>query len=230
LSKQSEKVRDSVMQKMKIVNEKGISDKPWVVYFGERGSNSFNTKKAANEWMQNVTGMDLYQSMDTYRGPQGASEMMATIGIPGIKYLDASSRGKARKVGEFEYTVTAPGYESKTFPTKLLADAELKQIKDKHPDAKVEKVESGLTYNYVIFDDKLVNIVETMYQSAPKGSTIQDARKAISDLLKEKPDLQVQWRGQWVKASDVLAQAQDAVAQAKDDAKLFKIAAKCLGG
>jgi hypothetical protein len=80
--------------------------------FSERLGFPFALSQLSKNLGKEVTGADVYNTLET-NNPKAVSARLATIGIPGIKYLDASSRS----AGEG-------------------------------------------THNYVIFDDKLVKIIE----------------------------------------------------------------------
>jgi hypothetical protein len=55
-----------------------------------------------------VTGLEMYKALAKQYGDQGASELLASRGIPGIRYLDGGSRGAGQ--GTYNYVVF-PGLE-----------------------------------------------------------------------------------------------------------------------
>lgn len=83
-------------------------------YFLEMGGGSFRLteKEVQNLVGSGVEGKSIYQSLfDKFGGQKAASEYLASIGIPGIKYLDAGSRRRGGE-GTLNY-VLFPGEEKK---------------------------------------------------------------------------------------------------------------------
>lgn len=87
------------------------------------------------------------------RNPPGGSEILREAGIPGIKYLDQGSRG------DWEIRENAKGY----YVQQRLAQGVGGRVSDEYfrsRDAAQEWLDLNRTRNYVLFDDKLVNILE----------------------------------------------------------------------
>jgi hypothetical protein len=112
----------------------------------------------------NMTGEEYYRgggsgdvsnilSQMGYGDPAVRSQELREAGIPGIRYLDAGSRGAA-DVNELRGTVSmwtnavnkAP---NDNYAWKMLEDA----------DAALKQAEANLSRNYVIFDENLIEIV-----------------------------------------------------------------------
>ena len=110
------------------------------------------------------TGQDLYRggasddvsgilSQMGYGDPAAQSQALRDAGIPGIRFLDAGSRGAA-DVNELRGTVSMwTNAVNKTpnddYAWKMLEEAE---------DA-LKQAEAGLSSNYVVFDENLIDIV-----------------------------------------------------------------------
>ena len=82
----------------------------------------------------------------------GASGMLRETGIPGIKFLDAGSRGMnppqvKPNNGNYEVYWGNDPRPVNTFPTQAAADAAAREI-------------DGRTRNYVVFDDSLIDIIK----------------------------------------------------------------------
>jgi hypothetical protein len=88
----------------------------------------------------------------------GAEEMFRSQGIPGIRYLDAGSRGRPYQVDlAYKGRPFEEGYFEPQFArSKEEAENIAKEYRGKGYDANVRDV---ATRNYVIFDENLINIV-----------------------------------------------------------------------
>jgi hypothetical protein len=103
-----------------------------------------------------LTGKDILEQVFTQVGPARRSEAMREAGIDGIKYLDAGSR---------VYDATADGMIKNFGSREKALEVAQKRLSDSHYSdrAKWEKTVKSLsapeTRNYVMFDDKLVQIL-----------------------------------------------------------------------
>ena len=111
------------------------------------------------------------------------SKRLKEAGIPGIKYLDGSSRNKAtfhitppNQTVSGKYMVKGNDYNSKgkQFDTKAQAEKYLKEQMD------------NLDFNYVIFDEADVTVTEKLFMPASEaGATkgkMAEAAKRLKDL------------------------------------------------
>jgi len=111
------------------------------------------------------------------------SKRLKEAGIPGIKYLDGSSRNKAtfhitppNQTVSGKYMVKGNDYNSKgkQFDTKAQAEKYLKEQMD------------NLDFNYVIFDEADVTVTEKLFMPASEaGATkgkVAEAAKRLKDL------------------------------------------------
>jgi len=95
-----------------------------------------------------------YQSLASIAGnPQSATQQLREAGIPGIRYLDAGSRG-AQDVNELRGTVSMWETAARKSPNDPYARQALDAAK-----AELAEAEKGLSRNYVVFDENLINIV-----------------------------------------------------------------------
>lgn len=115
-----------------------------------------------------ATGRDRIIRMEDELGRAKTRELLASAGIPGIKYYDASSRGiSATTQAQIDYLKqqlaineqsTAKAKQNRYTPRDYL-----KQLENERSDLakQIEKLskETEATRNYVVFDDKLINIV-----------------------------------------------------------------------
>lgn len=104
------------------------------------------------EYGADTSGARLYTGMEAQRGgPAQAAKALREAGIPGIRYLDGMSRG---------YTVQGfydgkPADAPRTFATKAEADSVAEEYRSSGLDPVFNEAK---TYNYVIFDDSLIEI------------------------------------------------------------------------
>jgi hypothetical protein len=109
-----------------------------------------------------LTGEELLQHMEIENHQHGqghldraaASDALRAAGVPGIKYLDQGSRAQAFKV---DLSTSKGPYSSQTFPTMTQAQ---KYATDKEAEGFKTNVTDQGTRNYVVFDDKLINIIK----------------------------------------------------------------------
>jgi hypothetical protein len=117
-----------------------------------------------------VTGRSLYHQlatreggggMSSARGQAAASEQLKAAGIPGIKYLDGSSRPHMedvmRGIQRSTEKVDRLAAEYRTAPSESLA-SRLSDARQELESAK--RGAADLTRNYVVFDDRLIEIVK----------------------------------------------------------------------
>jgi hypothetical protein len=97
-----------------------------------------------------LTGKDIYYSQG-FKNPADTSGALNQAGIPGIRYLDQGSRSNwiiREHAGQFQPEDTRTGNTGPYYQSK--ADAQ----------AFVDKNMAGSTRNYVVFDDKLIDIIK----------------------------------------------------------------------
>lgn len=110
------------------------------------------------------TGWDAYSALAKGVGPKAASLALRDAGIVGNKFADGDTRGSLPYVvavyidGEFRQNVKRLSIES---AREYLAEIEAKGWKGE------VKENPEIKYNYVIFDDTDVEIVERFYQREP---------------------------------------------------------------
>lgn len=114
-----------------------------------------------------ATGQGIYEALKSHRGgnAETASKFMHSLGISGIKYLDGTSRNQNHVQKEAAVRVAEKRIAklTKEGKTDLVAEWEKKlEVAKKEIDA--------LNYNYVIFDDNAVQILETYYQKGGDSS------------------------------------------------------------
>jgi hypothetical protein len=97
LSEQSEKVKAAI--KFEVVKETEPSDSKWLLKLNGRTINGYQTRKEALASAFESTGGQFYQTIAIDQSPRRASQMLAELGIPGIRYLD----GNSRKDGDGSY-------------------------------------------------------------------------------------------------------------------------------
>lgn len=137
------------------------------------------------------TGEQAYREIakqlnEDWRGQEGddeaASKYLASIGIPGIKYLDGSSRGRRSRSAidndireterDIEYIKKSPS------ESKRLAEyeARLETLRN-------ERESEDGSYNYVIFDDKLVK-VEAKFSRSISQQIMDKVPRAAQDVFR----------------------------------------------
>lgn len=110
------------------------------------------------EWLQQATGIKKWEPTghSVYHAlgaGESATGLMREAGIPGIKYLDQGSRGKAFNV---ELHTSSGKYAENAFATE--AEAKRYAAEKAAEGFQTKLVDQG-SRNYVLFDDKLVDII-----------------------------------------------------------------------
>jgi hypothetical protein len=118
-----------------------------------------------------ANGQTLYHHLREGGYPGDASEQLKDLGIPGIKYLDQGSRGPATT-----YDVGAPRPDFGPYsPYTNRADAE-KQLallkQHGFHDAEIKTTTQKGTSNYVVFDDKLIEILKKYAVAGAVGGSL----------------------------------------------------------
>jgi hypothetical protein len=120
------------------------------------------------DWMK-LTGAAFYHKVVVRQGggpdsPEMASRLLSSAGIPGIKYLDGSSRTRLSYSGDPAYLAAAHDFK---LAGKSAHEA-LDGMRDAYRNASVADLSAAINeaydqkpqnHNYVIFDDKHVNVV-----------------------------------------------------------------------
>ncbi len=111
-----------------------------------------------------------------------ASETLHKLGIQGIKYLDHGSRTTARyrfDVATFDGEIQVG---DAMFATRAEAEAKVRAAEARGLRAEItEKRQSGLTHNYVVFDDNAIKVLNgfdedvPLYQRAQRGLLPEDS-------------------------------------------------------
>lgn len=139
---------------------------------------------------QERRGEEVYRNISSSLGANSkkASEFLAAAGIPGIRYLDQGSRqgvstGYIYGKNAYYWVDDGTNANHRRFPSGNTAESQAKAKAD--ADAYAAELRSKLTYNYVIFDDKLVKILEENGQPVPaeQGQATFALRKQPSGEL-----------------------------------------------
>ncbi len=101
LSQQPESVRAKLIAG--VIKETEPSDAKWLATINGEAVNGFQTKKAAQAWLDNESAGKIYESLELTKSKNGAANYLKENGIPGIKYLDGSSRNAGE--GSYNYVV-----------------------------------------------------------------------------------------------------------------------------
>jgi len=154
-----------------------------------------------------ITGQSAYESLSKkLGGDRQASAALHAAGIPGIRYLDGSSRG-----GKTGWRVKFKNgqYSGKVFDTKADADAAVERGEYNMVD-RVEKIDD-LSRNFVIFDDSSVEV------KAKYSRRVQDGRirKTVAELTNA-ADSMGSWRDWYDRHDQTLRDVFG------DDAELFQ--------
>lgn len=104
------------------------------------------------------------QGRDVVGGPEGATEALKEAGIPGIKYLDQSSRGNGSMLKKFDSEAEAANF------AKQQNERGGNAVAQPRPNGWVVVGEPARTRNYVVFDDKLIEIVKKYGIAAALGA------------------------------------------------------------
>ena len=115
-----------------------------------------------------------------YGNPQEASAALREAGIPGIRYLDAGSRGNV-DVNELRGTVSM----WKTAVNKTPNDDYAWKMLEES-EAALKQAESGGSRNYVIFDENLINIVRK-YGIAGAAAMLGMSQADVAQAMGQQP-------------------------------------------
>ena len=89
----------------------GLSDSKWLLKLNNKVINGYDTRKEAIMSANESTAGQIFNSMNQTQSPSKVAEFYKNAGIPGIRYLDAGSRGQGgRGTSNF---VVFPGEEKK---------------------------------------------------------------------------------------------------------------------
>lgn len=173
LSEQSEKIKESLSEYFEDVEEINKYDvlsegKKVKAFFGIVG---YNPK-----------GYGIYEDID--KEPETASEKLKSLGIKGIRYLDQGSRGNQQLAGGWN-VVNADGEILGYFRSRDAADRALDGIKEAQPTARLQELQAAKpTYNYVVFDDSIIEI------TAKNGEPValQDAMQKHGQMFSVTPE------------------------------------------
>jgi hypothetical protein len=159
------------------------------------------TKQEVIDAVLNISGEDLYRKISNIEGgKQRGSELLKSLGIRGIKFLDGSSRTRGRDqerkiqlwkdeiadkkkiLGHFENRIKSyPGD-----PVRGNYERDIERVKKEIVELEKELVELEKFephYNYVIFDDADVTIQEMFAIIGERGSqNLPDAQKRLLNL------------------------------------------------
>ena len=139
LSEQSEKVKAALMQ----------------TYI--RRTMPLDENGVPKAFAPNPAGEKLYAFVGGIHGEEFGSKFLRDAGIPGIRYLDQSSRNLYYDLTTAQREVRSWEHEVKVMNSPA-AKAELEKAQAKL--AKAQSNYAAATHNYVLFDDKLVKIIE----------------------------------------------------------------------
>lgn len=125
------------------------------------GSMLYDLEKPPSAWYdpgEKITGESLYHKLG--RGSRRSAEILSEVGVPGIKYADFGSRGAlsdsahsmAKNYGSRERALEVAQERLKT--------ASVIDGSDKYWQRMVDELGTPTTSNYVVFDDKLIEIVK----------------------------------------------------------------------
>ena len=89
----------------------GLSDSKWLLKLNNKVINGYDTRKEAIMSANESTAGQIFNTMNQVQSPSKVAEFYKNAGIPGIKYLDAGSRGQGGS-GTRNFVVF-PGEEKK---------------------------------------------------------------------------------------------------------------------
>jgi len=138
-----------------------------------------------------MRGGDLINALESYTDPQSAARLLQDVGIPGIRFLDQQSRqgvigGRIDSAGlkgtiktQEEYIEAtkklveqAPYEEQKARFQAKIAEAQAKIAELQKQIEEADKAAAGGTRNFVVFDDKLIEILDR------NGEAVRGVREA----------------------------------------------------
>ena len=158
LSEQSEKVQQAVAKARGDI-------KDWRMAFQDQQSGLWGRTGAAS-----YMDIQLARKVDM----AGASKALLAAGIPGIRYLDQGSRLNPKTIEEAQARVRIAKRDAENAPQNAIYQKILKDEEQRL--AAIEQEQQKNTYNYVIFDEKLIKITnENGTPVTPQGQAISDA-------------------------------------------------------
>jgi hypothetical protein len=121
------------------------------------------------DWQARVgmSGKDAYQEfLGAYLNAKRpkVSEDLAKVGIPGIKYLDAGSRGNV-DTNDIRGSLSMWETALRKSPNDAYAQQQVNDLRQK-----LKQAEAGGSRNYVVFDDRLIEIVKKYGIAAALGA------------------------------------------------------------
>ena len=128
-----------------------------------------------------MTGAEFYKELtDLAKTKAGATEMLNSMGIKGIRYLDEGSRDVPKYSGDIAYIHAGNDFKKHNY---TLDDA-LSGMKQAYKNANVKELKDALnevygikpkqTSNFVVFDPKEVKILEKNNKSIEPTITVND--------------------------------------------------------
>ncbi len=157
----------------------------------------------------NVTGRDVYETIASRSNKEEASKTLAEAGIPGIKYLDQGSRVPYKYwLGDDQvsyYVGRSDGSRAaEAGPFTKLTDAQ----------KAIRSLEKTGTRNFVVFDDKLVKIVEKndnpIVQAAVERTVREKQSLYLEPLFKDGESVGIT-QPEFKRYSDLIDRGQEAV-------------------
>jgi hypothetical protein len=141
---------------------------------------------------RNMTGAAIYNSLAAEKWPSGAprfsgnpmkaqaTEVLRQAGIPGIKYLDQGSRGAISRDRHVLEMIASDGHTVSSFEFPTADEAtkavpsiqkQLKGLGPLTPKITLHPAQAG-TSNYVVFDDKLIDILKKYAVAGAVGGSL----------------------------------------------------------
>ena len=145
---------------------------------GEDAYRALEMESGAMDWPVGADAATRKQFRDTAR--INAAEKLREAGIPGIRYLDAGSRGNV-DVNELRGTVSM----WKTAVNKTPNDDYAWKMLEES-EAALKQAESGGSRNYVIFDENLINIVRK-YGIAGAAAMLGMSQADVAQAMGQQP-------------------------------------------
>lgn len=130
-------------------------------------------------WRDDAPGSEAIRALEQRYGSRAAAaQALKDAGVPGIKYLDQGSRGPS-----VVYDVGAPRADFGPYsPYTNRSDAErqLKLLRQHgFHDAEIKITQQPQTHNYVVFDDKTVEILKKYGLFLPLAGAAQQQQMAM---------------------------------------------------
>jgi hypothetical protein len=156
--------------------DKPLSEQPEQVAkvfkrLGENDASKYGEGGGLSYYMgdpESYSGENIYRYLASQFGGPKVSEILKAEGIPGIKFLDAGSRGAATTTqSHIDYLKNQLAINEqstlKAQSNRYTPKDYIKQLEAERNDltAQIDKLskETSPTHNYVIFDDKLISII-----------------------------------------------------------------------